>query len=309
MEVSIIIVNYNTRDYLEKCLSSIYKTIKEIKFEVIVVDNNSIDGSSEMVKSRFPEVKLVINSKNFGFAKANNSGYGKSTGDFLLFLNSDCELPGQNFLKMLEHVQEHEDVGIMGPRLIYPDFSFQPSVGRFPTFFTEIFDNLLLSKIPLLSTICKDKFDRKEYQKTVEVDWITGACLLGRRKAFEEAGKFDESFFMYMEDIDLAKRIKHKGWKVVYFPEATGIHHLGKSSEKNIKKIISVKCKSLQIYYGKYFTAFSVKLINFSSVLGLIIRTVLTSFAALLFGKRCKLKLKIFIWSLLCNLKYLLGLK
>jgi len=310
MEISIIIVSWNTKEYLERCLASIYSSENNVEFEIIVVDNNSTDDSAAMVKTEFPDVKVVVNSENYGFAKANNIGFNESSGDYLLFLNSDCEVKEKSISKMLDNLREHEEVGMIGPALQYPDGRFQFSTGRFPSFFTEVYDNLLLSKIPLLSVIFRDKYDKKKYNEAREIDWLSGACLLVRREAFAEAGKFDDRFFMYMEDIDLAKKLKNSGWKIIYFPKTLIVHHQGKSSENNLKKIISIKNRSQHLYYRKHHKLPMIKIIEFSALLGMLIRLLFTGLLFVFSLGRCfRVKLKIFYYNLLFNIRALLKFK
>jgi len=296
MDISIIIVSYNTKDYLRNCLSSFYNYLTGVVFEIIVVDNNSEDGSPEMVKREFPDVKLILNDGNYGFAKANNRGFEHSTGEFILFINSDCELKDDSIFKLLDYAKEHGDVGIAGPKLAYPDGTFQPSVGRFPSFYTEISDNLLISRIPFISRLFEGRYDRKCYSHTKEVDWITGACILVRREAYKEAGMFDERYFMYMEDIDLSKKMADKGWKV--------IHHLGKSSEQTLRNIVEIKCRSLQAYYREFLNKFNIVFINLSALVGYTVRISAELLLIPFLGNRYVYKLKVFFWSLIFTLRY-----
>jgi len=202
--------------------------------EVIVVDNASSDGSVEMVRAEFPQVRLMANEENLGFTRANNQGIAASRGRYVLLLNPDTEVLGDALGAMVDYMDVHPDVGALGPMLLNPDGSVQSSRRRFPTLATALLestvfqwelsrDNRILRRYYIL--------DRPD-DEVQEVDWVTGACILMRREAIEEVGPLDEGFFMYSEELDWCRRARERGWKVVYLPTARVVHYGGKSSEQ-----------------------------------------------------------------------------
>jgi len=251
MQLSIIVVNYNGKDILCNCVESIYKNSPTINFEIILVDNASSDGSVEMVKKEFPEVRVLVNQENKGFSFANNRGIEMAKGDYMLLLNNDTLiLPGQLDI-MLNFMQEHQDVGAVGPKLLNPDGSFQLSFWPFPNLFTE-FNRRIINLFAFANyRFFKDLLE-KFYIKEKEVDWVSGACLMVRRKTIEDVGILDENFFMYFEDVDWCYRIRRKGWKIYFLPTARIVHLLGKSMEKEKQKNKQNYRQSRAYFYRKY---------------------------------------------------------
>jgi GT2 family glycosyltransferase len=203
--------------------------------EILVVDNASTDGSSEMVRDEFPQIHLIANDENRGFTAANNQGLTLSQGRLLLLLNPDTEIVGDALATMLRYAHAHREVGGLGPRLLNTDGSSQASRRRFPTFSTALVE----------STVVQEWWDdnrvlRRYYMADTpddgiqRVDWVVGACLLVRRQAYEQVGGLDEGFFMYSEELDWCRRIKAAGWRVVYYPAAQVVHYEGKSSEQAV---------------------------------------------------------------------------
>jgi GT2 family glycosyltransferase len=246
MKLSIIIVNFNTKEFLKKCLESIYQYIDISTYEIIVVDNGSIDGSAKMVKEEFPKVKLIENSKNLGFAKAVNQGIRKAKGEYIFLLNPDTEIKRGTLKKLIEFAGKNPDAGVIGAKLLNPNSSIQSSVYHFPTIWRAI----------------KEFWfgQRGAYEKyapagmePVEVDAVTGAAMLIPRKTIEKIGLFDERYFMYFEDLDYCRRVKKAGLKVYYLPEARIIHHHGKSGLS--VHVYSYLVSSSKIYNGiiKYY--------------------------------------------------------
>lgn len=221
MKLSIIVVSWNVNDLLWKCLHSIYGYASQIPFEVIVVDNASDDGSVDMIRREFKSVDCIVNEKNHGFAAACNQGIRQSKGEFVLFLNPDARLLEGSLKDLISYLDHHPDVGVVAPQLLNEDGSIQPSVRNFPTPWTALKTFL---QIP-------QKLDAS-YSTTTEVDQPMGACLLIRRSALERAGYFDESFFLWMEEVDLCKRIKNARYSIMYVPNARVIHARGKSFQQ-----------------------------------------------------------------------------
>jgi len=253
-KISIIIVNWNVKNYLLKCIESIEKNIKNIPYEIIVVDNNSSDGSVNAIKKNFPHVKLIVNCSNEGFAKANNQAIKKAKGEFIMLLNPDCIIKSSTITKMIDFMSKNDDCAILGPKLINEDGSLQASCRNYLTNWHLALSHLLFKFLP---DKLKGKliFEHSDHSVTREVDWMVGACLMTKRKAIEEIGGLDENFFMFHEDTDWCYRFKKQGWKIIFFPDAEVIHHGNKSSEKKwgdnfIIKYLESKHKFIRKHYG-----------------------------------------------------------
>lgn len=276
LELSIIIVNYNTNSFLRQCLSSLYELERHLSFETIVVDNNSQDGSCQMVRGYFPQVYLYENRENVGFAKANNIGIGMARGKYILLLNSDTKVVGDALEKMVQFLDSHPNVAVVTARLVYPDLSDQGVARAFPTpinaFFgrrsllTRLFPNNRFSQKYLVSRMHRS-------DEPFEIDWVSGACLMVRKKVIEEIGALDEGFFMYWEDADLCFRIKQRGWKVICHPEALVIHYEGKSTPRKSSRLIVEFNKSVYRFFRKHYIRSSFGMMNFVAILGLTLRT------------------------------------
>ncbi|MBN1889222.1 MAG: glycosyltransferase family 2 protein [Thermoflexales bacterium] len=233
IELSVVIVSWNVRDLLRRCVQSIFKfQVSSFKLEVIVVDNASSDGSAEMVRSEFPQVRLVANGTNRGFTGGNNDGLAIARGRYVMLLNPDTQVLDDALATLVTYADAHPQIGALGPQLIYPDGSIQSSRRRFPSLCTALFESTWLQSLAppglLKAYYALDLPD----DQAAEVDWLMGAALLVRREVVEQVGVLDEGFFMYSEELDWCKRIKDAGWQIVYLPEARVIHHEGKSSEQ-----------------------------------------------------------------------------
>lgn len=231
VDVSIVIVNWNVRDLLRRCLHSIVQTPVS-GIEVIVVDNASTDGSGDVVQVEFPDVHLVINARNQGFPAAVNQGISLARGRYVLVLNPDTEVLGDAVATMVAFADEHPDVGVVGPQLLNPDGSVQSSRRRFPTLATALFESTWLQPYAPRRLLERYRVGDQPDGVVQDVDWLTGAALMARRQAIEQVGPMDERFFMYSEELDWCRRFREAGWRVVYLPTAQIIHHEGKSSEQ-----------------------------------------------------------------------------
>jgi GT2 family glycosyltransferase len=238
VDLTIIIVSWNVRDLLRRCLDSVSRIrgLREgevPRTEIIVVDNASTDGSAEMVRQDFAGARLIANSQNLGFTAANNQGLALSQGRYLLLLNPDTEVVGDALSTMLRYMEEHPQVGALGPQLRYPDESRQSSRRRFPTLATALVESTIIQEWWEDNHILRRYYMSDTPDDVIQpVDWLVGACLLVRRRVYEQVGGLDEGFFMYSEELDWCRRIKDAGWAVVYLPTATVIHHEGKSSQQ-----------------------------------------------------------------------------
>ena len=237
IELSVVIVSYNTSDLLNNCLSSIEAWIEANHHsgEIIVVDNASSDGTSRMIQRRFPDIHLIENSRNAGFAAANNQGIRAARGRYIVLLNPDTTVIGDAFGQLADYLEANPDVGIVGPRLMYPDGTVQSSRRRFPTRLTGYLESTIVQDYWPDNRVVRRYYmaDRPNNQ-TQPVDWLVGACLMVRREAVESAGLLDERYFMYSEEVEWCYRVKRNGWGVTYLPSATVVHHEGASSGQNV---------------------------------------------------------------------------
>jgi GT2 family glycosyltransferase len=226
-----------------------------IRFEVIVVDNASSDGSADMVRTEFAEkVKLIQNEVNRGFGAAHNQAIAESRGRYVFLLNPDCRIIDDNALRrMVEYMDSHLDIGMLGPKVVYPDGRLQFSARRFPTFAAALFRHTPLGRFfPHNRFVRKYLMEDWDHRETADVDWLSGAALMIRKKTIEEIGLLDERFFMYVEDMDWCKRAHMYGWRVVYYPEAEVSHRIGASSDQKVIPMIHEHRKSMLRYFLKY---------------------------------------------------------
>ena len=231
-DLSVIIVNWNVRALLRRCLHSILARPHPCSLEVIVVDNGSTDGSAEMVRTEFPQAHLIANPDNRGFTAANNQGLTVARGRYVLLLNPDTEVVGDALETMVTFADAHSDVGVVGPQLLNPDGTVQSSRRRFPSLATALFESTWLQPYAPHRLLARYYVLDRPDDEVQDVDWVTGAALMARREAVEQVGPLDEGFFMYSEELDWCRRFRAAGWRVVYLPTARVIHHEGKSSEQ-----------------------------------------------------------------------------
>lgn len=236
--LSVVIVNWNVKDLLRRCLNSVLEGLRsdngqQLSCQIVVVDNASDDGSVGMLREEFPHVHLIANKENLGFTRGNNQGIAFSNGRYVLLLNPDTEILGDALGEMVVYMEAHHRVGALGPQLLDPDGQVQSSRRRFPNLGTAYVESTFLQQWFPESDILKRYYvlDGSD-DETQSVDWVVGACLLMRRETLEEVGLLDERFFMYSEELDWCYRAKELGWEVVYLPTAQVIHYVGKSSEQ-----------------------------------------------------------------------------
>lgn len=231
MDLSIIIVSWNTRELLERCLSDAYAACSNLTAEVFVVDNGSSDGSQQLVRDHFPQAHLIANNENHGFVKANNQALALAQGEFVLLLNSDAFVQHDALRMMVDFLRACPEAGAVGPRLRYPDGSLQRSCTAFPTLFDELCLMLQLDRLfPRSSLFGRFWLSGWQYNELREVDVIMGACLMVRREVVEQVGMLDERFFMYSEEVDWCYRIQQAGWRLYLLPDAEAVHIWGGSS-------------------------------------------------------------------------------
>lgn len=256
-DLSIVIVSWNVRDLLRQALQSIYQETKDIKFEVFVVDNNSHDGSANMVSQEFPEVHLIGNNFNAGFAKANNQALKDTTGRHVLLLNPDTKILDGGLGHSVRWMDDNPTVGIMGCRLLNPDQTLQASIRRFPSIGAMALTLLKLHRIFPKAKALKDYLRSEfDYRQTQPVDQIMGAYFLIRRQALEQIGLLDERYYIWFEEVDYCARAKKLNWPIMYYPGVSIIHYYGQSFRQvlSLRKQIILN-NSLLRYYTKHGTA------------------------------------------------------
>lgn len=230
METSVIIVSWNAKAYLLKCIESIYAQ-QTSGLEIIVVDNASSDGSPEAVRLQCPSVTLICNSENYGFSKANNIGITASTGKHLFLINSDVVVSPGCFSKLRRYIDAHPEIGLLGPKIVGANGRVQRSCMRYPSLSNTLWRALAVdSFLPHSSLFRSQLMTSWAHDETRSVDVINGCFWVVRRSAMDQVGLLDEGFFIYGEDIDWCRRFTSQGWQVVFYPEAEALHYGGASS-------------------------------------------------------------------------------
>jgi N-acetylglucosaminyl-diphospho-decaprenol L-rhamnosyltransferase len=233
IDLSVVVLNWNVRDLLERCLASLRSN--HYALEIIVVDNASHDDSVALVRAKFPRAIVIANSENRGFTGGNNQGIAASHGRYVMVLNPDTEVLGDAIDRVVDYLDRHPDVGALGPQLLNPDRSIQSSRRRFPTLTTAFFESTWLQGLAPRGILTHYTMDDVPPDHPHEVDWLNGACTVFRREALDRVGLYDaENFFMYSEELDLCRRMKEVGWKIVYLPEAQVVHYVGRSSDQAV---------------------------------------------------------------------------
>jgi len=253
MVLSIIIVSWNVCDYLVDCIESILKNCRRLQYEIIVVDNAGTDGTVDFIKEKYPHIALISNTKNMGFAYANNQGIRRAKGKYLLFLNPDTIIKPDAVEKMLTFLEQNKGVGAVGPRLLNKDLTIQHSVRTFPTFRGALYRHTILRYFGLFKNH-HETWRMKDFRsdRLTDVDLLMGAAILAEKDLVLKMGGFDERFFMYYEEADFCYRIKKAGYRIVFFPDASIIHLGGKSARQVPfrKKIMAIR--SLLMFFGKH---------------------------------------------------------
>ena len=248
VDVSIVVVSFNTCELLARCLASLPAAAGELSWQAIVVDNASRDGSVAMVRERFPEVECHAMADNLGFARGTNLGMARATGRLRVWLNPDCEMTPGSLVALVCHLEQHPEAGAVGPRLIHDDGRVQPSAQAFPSGSRMLYHFLGLRSVAriawlrsvLLRLAPPSAKMTRAYLAALdpgieprEVDWVSGACLATRAEVASRVGPIDETYFMYCEDTDWCHRVHAAGWRVHYLPGATVIHRAGASHPSN----------------------------------------------------------------------------
>ncbi|MCM8796410.1 MAG: glycosyltransferase family 2 protein [Candidatus Omnitrophica bacterium] len=254
MDLSVIIVSWNVRDFLKRCLESLYRYTVGIEFEVFVVDNNSYDASPDMVRQSFSQVNLIVNKDNLGFAKANNQALTFCSGRYILFLNPDTELLDNSLKLMVDFMDTHPEASAAGCKLIYSDGSLQHSCRHFPSLFTDLMEKLYLDYVfpqsPFFNFYRMGLWPHDTLRK---VDVPYGACIIIRKQAIDILGGMDERFFMYYDEIDLCYRIKQTGGSVYFIPDINIVHHANRSSSQVSLETQQYKYRSKLLFFKKHY--------------------------------------------------------
>lgn len=278
--LSIINISYNTKDLLIDCISSVYEQTRDIEFEIIMVDNDSRDGSVKEVQTRFPQVKILVNESNKGFAAANNQGLRVMRGEYALLLNPDTIILDNALEKMVNFMEKSDQVGIVCPKILKPDGSLQraafppPSTlqfilsrldkegllsGRIRRFYRRFIDPLLPQK---LSNGYYDRLS-KTSSGAFKAGWVSGSCLMIRRKTLEDIGLLDENLFLFCEDRDWCCRARKRGWEVMLFPQAQIIHLGGQSTKRDLPSSIFLYQRAQFYFVKKHLGKLALLLLKF----------------------------------------------
>ncbi|HXK81894.1 MAG TPA: glycosyltransferase [Bacteroidales bacterium] len=284
MKLSIIIVNYNVKHFLEQCLHSVYASVISEDYEVFVVDNNSVDGSCAMVKHKFPKVKLIENKENVGFAKANNQAIRIASGKYMLLLNPDTLVEENSFDKIVSFMDSHPDAGGLGVKMINGKGEFLPESKRgLPTPMVSFFKIFGLAKLfPNSRRFGQYHLSYLNKDEISKVDVLSGAFMLLRKTVLDKIGLLDEAFFMYGEDIDLSYRITQVGYNNYYYPNTTIIHYKGESTKKGSINYVIVFYKAMLIFAKKHFAGRNAGLLIFIINIAIYFRATLAIFNRLI---------------------------
>jgi GT2 family glycosyltransferase len=303
MELSIVIVNWNVKDLLAQCLTSIYSSSNYRDIEVIVIDNASTDGSGEMIKSEFPQVKLIVNKRNCGFAASCNQGIRVAHKPFILFLNPDTVILSLAMERTLDFLKTTPKAGIVGCKILNPDGSLQYSCRSFPSFWNYFFESFFLYKLfPKNHFIGNFYMTNFSYDKIREVDVVLGAFMMCSKKTLDEVGYFDERFFMYSEETDLCYRIREHDFRVYFFPDAEIIHYSRASASQYPTEMFKQDHRSRFLFMRKHYSSLDILLSLWVIFCGVFLRILywgMCSGYTFLFKKQqlknSIIKLKVFI--------------
>lgn len=282
MDLSVIIVSYNTKKLLKQCLDSVFQHTRGIDFEVFVVDNDSKDGSVEMINHQSSVIKLIANRANLGFAAANNQALRQAQGKYLLLLNSDTILKENSLKKMVDWMEENQKVGISSCQLVYQDGSLQRTGGYFPNLLRVFSWMFFVDDLPFIKEIIKPFHPHEPrtgwlssqyFQKQHFQDWVTGAFFLVRKKVIDQIGLLDEKFFMYMEEVEFCYRAKQADWQVAYVP-ITKIIHLARRSGSRGGALLG-EYRGLIKFYQKHQPLWQLQILRIILKAGAVLRLLI----------------------------------
>jgi len=239
---------------LDNCLESVYRTIEKIQFEVILVDNSSKDDGLESILKCYTKIQFINNSKNLGFARANNQGAKIASGDFLFFINPDTIMTEGAVESMLDYIRSDSSIGILGPKVLNSDQTIQYSCRKFPTIWSGLFNRYSLTT----RLFPNNRYSRDylmldyDHNSTRSVDWVSGCCMMIPAPIFKKINGFDENYFLFIEDVDLCQDIKKQGLRVVYFPNAKIFHKISSSNTCSTSRVIIKRHQGMIYYNQKY---------------------------------------------------------
>ncbi len=281
-DLSIIIVNFNAEKLILRCLQAVYRTLGSLDCEVIVVDNASSDHSAEVVQDAYPQVRLLRNQENAGFARANNQAIRAARGRYFLLLNSDAFVHDGAISALLRHMEANPGTGAAGCRLSYEDGSLQKSCFSFPTPLTELWQALWLDRLfPHSPVFGRFRMTYWDFGSSRDVDWLMGAVMILRKEAVDQVGALDEDYFMYSEEMDLCYRLNKAGWRVSYISEATATHIWGGTSRQN-KELAFIRLYKSRVMFSRkhygYLTTMLYKMVLFVGSLIRVLGGAITGF-------------------------------
>lgn len=282
IDVSIIIVSFNTSELTSKCISSIIRHTKGITYEIIVIDNNSSDDSVDKLKSLSKttkvNIKIIENNKNHGFGYANNQGIKKSNSNskYILFLNSDTKISTNVIPVMVNLLEGRQDVGVVSCKLLNANLTVQPTGGYFPTLI-RVFSWMIIQDLPLVDLIIKPFHPKANsfYNIEQELDWVTGAFFMIRREVVKTSGVFDTDYFMYTEETDYCFRIRKSGWKILYSPMSSIIHYGGSSGTS--WSFVSREFDGVKLFFKKHYPSWQIPFLRLLLKIGALLRFILFS--------------------------------
>lgn len=269
-ELSICILSWNTLDLTRDCLTSVFADPRSERWQVLVVDNDSSDGSADMVADQFAQVELIRSEQNLGFAGGNNLALDHSHGRHVLLLNSDTRVPVGSLGGLVDHLDRDSSIGGVGPRLENGAGELELSCGRAPGLIPEIFHKLLLHRVfPFF------RFGRWAHDERRDVGWLTGACLMVRRQALEQAGPLDDNIFMCFEDLEWCMRLRSAGWRLEYVPSSQVVHLEGQSIRQRLGEMLIVSQQSLYYLFDKHFSRASLHALRLLTTIEMVLRSTL----------------------------------
>jgi N-acetylglucosaminyl-diphospho-decaprenol L-rhamnosyltransferase len=312
MDLSIVIVNWNSTAFLRECLRSIYTTAANLQFEVIVIDNASFDGSQMMVRTEFPAVEFIQSRRNLGFAGANNVAFARSSGRNVLFLNPDTELTGDALRVMCSALDAIPDAGVVGCRLLNSNRSLQTScIQAFPSILNQTFDFELLQALFPKSSFwgMRPLYERRSQPSIVDI--VSGACLMIRRIVFEQVGQFSTDYFMYAEDMDLCYKVARAGWRSYFVGDATVIHHGGRSSRIRPNHFASIMMRESKLTFmrARHGRAYAVRYQCAAAAISIARLVILTAALPLAIGKSRREKVRASLTKWFKILRWSIGLE
>lgn len=283
IDLSIIIVTWNVADYIVACLASIYRNINSrYEYEIIIVDSASQDNSVELIQSQYPDVKLMEKSENIGYTQGNNIGLEQAKGKYLILLNPDTEILDNALNKMIDYLETHPDVGMIGPHTYNTDGTTQSTRRKFPTKALAFFESTWLQQFAPKTMLDNFYLNDQPNDGIFPVDWVQGSALMLRREVFEQIGGLDTGYVMYFEELDWCKRASAENWKCIYLGSAEIIHHGGKSSEQvNIQKHIYFQESKLR-YYRKFHGSFFATILRIFLLVNYLWQLILESIKRIL---------------------------